>query len=63
MFVFLFLGLIGYIVYFVAVESKDVITDAHNRRLQQLEKTVSRGKIISSDGKTLAQTITENGKE
>lgn len=62
-FVGLFLCLIGYIIHFVAVDSKDVITDSHNRRLQELEKTVVRGKIISSDGQVLAQTVTENGKE
>lgn len=55
--------MIGYIIHFVAVDSKDVITDSHNRRLQELEKTVVRGKIISNDGQVLAQTVTENGKE
>lgn len=62
-FVGLFLALIGYIIHFVAVDSKDIITDSHNLRLHELEKTVVRGKIISSDGKILAQTVTENGKE
>lgn len=62
-FVGLFLVLIGYIVYFVAVKSKDVITDPHNLRLQEMEKYVMRGKIISSDDKVLAQTVTENGEE
>ncbi|OLR58735.1 peptidoglycan glycosyltransferase [Anaerostipes sp. 494a] len=62
-FVGLFLALIGYIIHFVAIDSKEVITDSHNLRLQELEKTVVRGKIISSDGQVLAQTITENGEE
>ncbi len=59
----LFLVLIGYIIYFVAVDSRDVITDSHNRRIQEMAKNVVRGKIISSDGNILAQTITENGEE
>lgn len=63
MFVGLFLALIAYIAYFVAVDSKNVITDPHNRRLQSMAEKVVRGKIISSDGKVLAQTLTENGKE
>lgn len=62
-FVGMFLVLIGYIIYFVAVDSKDVITDPHNRRIQEMAKNVVRGKIISSDGNVLAQTITENGEE
>lgn len=62
-FVGLFLALIGYIIHFVAIDSKDIITDSHNLRLHELEKTVVRGKIISSDGQVLAQTVTENGEE
>ncbi|MFR7392794.1 MAG: hypothetical protein ACLUTF_08940 [Anaerostipes hadrus] len=57
MFVGLFLALIAYIAYFVAVDSKNVITDPHNRRLQSMAEKVVRGKIISSDGKVLAQTL------
>lgn len=62
-FVGLFLALTGYIIHFVATDSKEVITDSHNRRLHELEKSVVRGKIISSDGEVLAQTLHENGKE
>ncbi|MDD3185064.1 MAG: penicillin-binding transpeptidase domain-containing protein [Anaerostipes sp.] len=59
-FVALFLALVGYIIYFVAVESRSVITDSHNRRLSALEKNVVRGRIISSDGKVLAQTVSDD---
>ena len=62
-FVGLFLALIAYIAHFVAVDSKSVITNPHNRRLQSMAEKVVRGKIISSDGKVLAQTLTENGTE
>ena len=62
-FVVSFLALIAYIAHFVAVDSKNVITNAHNRRLQSMAEKVVRGKIISSDGKVLAQTLTENGSE
>ncbi len=57
------MALIAYIAHFVAVDSKNVITNAHNRRLQSMAEKVVRGKIISSDGKVLAQTLTENGSE
>ena len=57
------MALIAYIAHFVAVDSKNVVTNAHNRRLQSMAEKVVRGKIISSDGKVLAQTLTENGSE
>ena len=50
-FVVSFLALIAYIAHFVAVDSKNVVTNAHNRRLQSMAEKVVRGKIISSDGK------------
>ena len=55
----LFLVLIGYIIHFVVRDSQNVITDSHNLRLQELEKYVVRGKIISANGKVLAQTVSD----
>lgn len=54
----LFLGLIGYIVYFVVHDSSEVITNSYNERITIYEKKVVRGNIISSDGQILAQTVT-----
>ena len=62
-FVGLFLVLIGYIIHFVVRDSQNVITDSHNLRLQELEKYVVRGKIISANGKVLAQTVSNGDSE
>ncbi|WP_243118737.1 peptidoglycan D,D-transpeptidase FtsI family protein [Anaerostipes rhamnosivorans] len=62
-FVGLFLVLIGYIIHFVVRDSQSVITDSHNLRLQELEKHVVRGKIISANGKVLAQTVNDGEDE
>ena len=59
----LFLVLIGYIIHFVVRDSQNVITDSHNLRLQELEKYVVRGKIISANGKVLAQTVSDGDSE
>lgn len=64
-FVFIFLALIIYLIYYEAVTSQDVINSPYNRRRQELlaEKVV-RGKIETSDGKVLAETLVdEEGKE
>ena len=55
--------LIGYIIHFVVRDSQNVITDSHNLRLQELEKYVVRGKIISANGKVLAQTVSDGDSE
>ena len=39
-FVVAFLALIAYIAHFVAVDSKNVVTNAHNRRLQSMAEKV-----------------------
>lgn len=59
LFVALFLGLMSYLVYFQLCISEDVINSPYNRKRQDImaEKVV-RGKIFSSDGKILAETIT-----
>lgn len=59
----LFLVLIGYIIHFVVKDSQSVITDSHNLRLHELEKHVVRGKIISANGKVLAQTVNDGENE
>ena len=46
-FVVSFLALIAYIAHFVAVDSKNVITNAHNRRLQSMaEKYEERSSVV-----------------
>lgn len=64
-FVFLFLGLIGYLIYYQARVSEDVINSPYNRKRQEILSThVVRGSILSADGKVLAETtVDENGNE
>lgn len=64
-FVFLFLGLMGYLVYYEMFTSENVVNSPYNRRRQELlaEKVV-RGNIETADGKIIAETkIDEDGNE
>lgn len=64
MFVTLFLVMIGYLVYFNLVKSKDVINSVYNIRQDILADRVVRGKILDSEGNILAQTVTaDDGTE
>ena len=64
MFVTLFLVMIGYLVYFNVVKSKDVINSVYNIRQDILAERVIRGKILDSEGNILAQTVTaDDGTE
>lgn len=65
LFVVVFLGLMGYLGYYQMTISEDVINSPYNRRRQDLlAQKVVRGKIETSDGKVIAQTITDtSGKE
>lgn len=63
-FVFIFISLIGYIVYFNAFEREDVIDSPYNTRQNQFADRVRRGSILSAEGETLAYTNTDgNGNE
>lgn len=64
MFVTLFLVMIGYLVYFNVVKSKEVINSPYNVRQDLLADRVVRGKIVDNKGEVLAQTVTdESGRE
>lgn len=64
MFVGLFIVLMGYIVYFNAVKSSDLINNPHNPRQDTFADRVQRGQILASDGTVLAKTVKDkNGKE
>lgn len=63
-FVFLFVAMIGYLVYFMVVQSKDVINNSYNQRQNLLAERTVRGKIVTEDGEVLAETVTDSsGKE
>lgn len=54
----------GYFVYYNIVESPNIINSSYNKRQDLFAKKVVRGKILSSDGKVLAQTnVSEDGTE
>lgn len=56
----LFLGLIGYLLYYEFHVSEDVINSPYNRKRQEiLAEHVVRGNIESSDGEILAETIVD----
>ena len=55
-FVAIFVGLIGYLIYFNAVRSEDFINSPYNTRQDTFSDRVVRGPILSSDGEILAKT-------
>ena len=64
LFVTLFLVMIGYLVYFNVVKSKDIINSPYNVRQDLMAGRVVRGKILDSTGNVLAKTVVnEDGSE
>ena len=60
----IFLCMAGFLVYFMAVQSREIINNPYNKRQEVLAKKVSKGKILSADGKVLAETKTgADGKD
>ena len=56
--------MMGYIVYFNAVRSKDIINSPYNVRLDSMADRVVRGNILDNDGNILATTVVnEDGSE
>ncbi|MEE1305325.1 MAG: penicillin-binding transpeptidase domain-containing protein [Agathobacter sp.] len=63
-FFFIFIALVGYFIYFQAVKSETFINSPYNTLQDLFSEHVVRGKIISADGYTLAETeVKENGDE
>ncbi|MEG0085197.1 MAG: penicillin-binding transpeptidase domain-containing protein [Niameybacter sp.] len=59
-FLLLFVGVIAYMGYFTVVESKKLIVNPYNKRLDHLESEVVRGDILDTNGEVLATS--KNGK-
>lgn len=57
-----FIFMIGYYMYFIVVDSQDVVNNGYNKRIDAQSDTVVRGTIYSRSGKELAYTDT-NGTE
>ena len=63
-FVLLFLIMMAYFSYYLGVKSEAQMNNSYNKLTKKLGEYTVRGKIYSSDGKVLAETVTdENGKE
>lgn len=64
LFVGLFLAMMGYLVYFHMVESKDIINSPYNVRLDSMADRVVRGEILDNEGNILAKTeVADDGTE
>ena len=60
----IFLGLMAYFIWFVQVESPNVIGNTYNPRVDLMAERVIRGKIKTADGVVLAETLRgEDGTE
>ena len=60
----IFLAMMGYMVYFNVVRSKEIINSPYNVRLDSMADRVVRGKILDRDGNVLAETkVDEDGDE
>lgn len=62
-FVIIFALMMIHLIYFVAFSSDNLAINTYNPRLAQLEKKIIRGKILDSNGETLAETIVTDGQE
>lgn len=64
LFITIFLAMMGYLVYFNAVKSKDIINSSYNVRLDSMADRVVRGEIYDNAGNVLAKTESnEDGSE
>lgn len=55
-FVLLFLGMIGYLVYFAVTNEQELINNSYNSRQEMLNMQNYRGSIYASGGEALAET-------
>ena len=64
LFIAIFLLMMGYLVYFNALKSKEIINSAYNVRLDSMADRVLRGQILDNEGNVLAKTeVSEDGTE
>ena len=60
----IFLAMMGYLVYFNVVTSKDIINSPYNVRLDSMSDRVVRGEILDNAGNVLAKTeVSKDGTE
>ncbi len=58
--VIIFLAMMAYLVKYVVVDSETTIANSYNKRQSIYAETVTKGQILSSDGKVLAETVTDS---
>ena len=64
LFLTIFIGMIGYFVYFQLVKSESIINSSYNSRLDLYAEHVVRGDITAADGTVLAKTtVNDDGSE
>lgn len=56
-FAFLFIGMIGYLGYYVAVKSQEDIVSSYNPRKDLFKDKVIKGEIQTEDGKVIARSV------
>lgn len=62
LFLAVFIGMMGYLVYFVATSEQDMINNSYNSRQQILLSRNYRGDIFSRDGEILAHTVLDENQ-
>lgn len=58
-FIGIFVLLLANFIYFIAVDSPNVINNTYNKRQELLAKRIVRGKILGNDGEVLAETLVD----
>ncbi len=58
--IFIFIAMMVYLLKFVVFDADSVIANSYNKRQSLYAETVTKGKIISSDGVVLAETETDS---
>ncbi len=63
LFILMFAGLVANILYFVVVQSDQIVINDYNPRLEEMEASVMRGDILDRNGKLLATSKVVNGTQ
>ncbi len=59
-FLVVFIGLIGYLIYFHVAQAENIINNPYNKRQELLAEKTIRGSVYASDGSVLATTIIDS---
>lgn len=64
LFMFLFVFMAGYVIWFLAGDTDQILNNPENKRQDLLAERVTKGSILSDKGKVLAKTVADDeGKE